>query len=327
MSIGLAVRSDVGAGAAEEDVTTLIVGATGVLGRTTALTLLAQGQRVRALVREPVRQPAVVAELQRAGAEVASGDLTDAASLERACKGALRIFVCAHSMHGRGAQRSAQVDHVGHSALLAAAMSAGVPRIVYTSDLRARDDHPIDFFRTKFELEHAVRDSTIPYTILRPAPFMEQGVHDAIGRPLLEHGFAVIVGGGDTPRNFVAAADVAAFAVLALQGDTLLRRTLDIGGPDNVSRREIAALYTLRAKQGRVFHAPLALTQAAAMLLRPWHEGFARALDIAAVPVDDPPEVFDATALLAEFGRDLTTVDRFVDERVREWRRSRVGRR
>jgi uncharacterized protein YbjT (DUF2867 family) len=308
-------------------VTILIVGATGTLGRATALNLLEDGQRVRALVREPVRAPKVVAELQRAGAEIVPGDLTDAASLENACKGALRIFACAHSLLGRGAQSSAQVDHVGHSALIAAALAAGVHRFVYTSALGAREDHPIDFFRTKHEIEQTLRESTLPYTILRPAAFMEQHVHGLLGKLILDKGFAVIFGPGRKRRNFVAARDVAAFAALALRGDDLLGRTLDIGGPDNVSTRDVAAMYLLRSKQGRVWHAPPGIARIGARVLRPLHEGIARVLEIAAVPDEDWPETFDAAPLLAEFPRKMTTLEQFVEERVRDWRRSRVGRR
>jgi uncharacterized protein YbjT (DUF2867 family) len=307
-------------------VTILIVGATGLLGRATALALLAEGQRVRVLVREPVRQPQHVSTLQQAGAELVAGDLTEPASLERACKGALRIFACAHSFFGRGRLRSAQVDHVGHSALIAAALSAGVPRFVYTSALGAREDHPIDFFRTKHEIEEGLRDSHIPYTILRPAAFMEQHVHEFLGKPLLERGFTVIFGEGRKRRNFVSVNDVAPFAVTALRDDTLLNRTLDIGGPDNISNRDIAAMYALRSHQGRVVHLPLALARVGAQVLRPFHEGVARVLDVAAVPDDDWPETFDADALLAEFPRGMMTFERFVDERVRDWRRSRAGR-
>lgn len=307
--------------------TILIVGATGQLGRATALALLEEGQRVRALVREPARMPKVVAELQRAGAELMTGDLTDAASLERACKGALRVFACAHSLLGRGAMRSAQVDHVGHSSLIAAALSAGVHRFVYTSALGAREDHPIDFYRTKFEIEQAVRESAIPYTILRPAAFMEQHVHGLLGKLILEKGFAVIFGPGRKRRNFVSVRDVAPFAVMALRGDELLNRTLDIGGPDNISNRDIAAMYMLRSKQGRVFHLPLGLARVGAQVMRPLHEGIARVLEIAAVPDADWPETFDPAPLLAEFPRKMTTVEQFVEERIRDWRRSRVGRR
>jgi uncharacterized protein YbjT (DUF2867 family) len=307
-------------------VTILIVGATGQLGRATARALLEEGQRVRVLVREPLRQPKLVAELQRAGAELVSGDLTDASSLERACKGALRIFVCAHALLGRGPQRSAQVDHVGHSSLLAAALSTGVQRFVYTSALGAREDHPIDFFRTKHEIEQAVRESTIPYTILRPASFMEQHVHEFLGRLILDKGFAVIFGPGRKRRNFVSARDVAPFAVMALRGDELLGRTLEIGGPDNISTRDVATMYMLRSRQGRVFHAPVGIARVGAQIVRPLHEGVARVLEIAAVPDEAWPESFDPAPLQSEFPRAMMTVERFVDERVREWRRARVGR-
>jgi uncharacterized protein YbjT (DUF2867 family) len=301
--------------------TILIVGATGLLGRATALALLKEGQRVRALVRDPAR----AADLQQAGAELVPGDLTDPGSLERACKGALRVFACAHSFLGRGRLRSAQVDHVGHSALIAATLTTGVPRFVYTSALGARDNHPIDFFRTKYEIEEVLRGSHIPYTILRPAAFMEQHVHEFLGKPLLDKGFTVIFGAGRKRRNFVSVRDVAPFAVTALRDDTLVNRTLDIGGPDNISTRDVAAMYALRSRQGRVFHPPLAVARVAAQMLRPFHEGVARLLEVAAVPDDDWPETFDPAALLAEFPREMMTVERFVDERVRDWRRSRVG--
>ena len=87
-------------------------------------------------------------------------------------------------------------DSARASSLLAAALSTGVQRFAYTSALGAREDHPIDFFRTKHEIEQAVRESTIPYTILRPASFMEQHVHEFLGRLILDKGFAVIFGPG-----------------------------------------------------------------------------------------------------------------------------------
>jgi hypothetical protein len=61
--------------------------------------------------------------------------------------------------------------------------------------------------------------------------------------------------------------------------------------------------------------------------VRPLHEGIARALDIAAAPDDEWPESFEPAPLLAEFPRAMTTLEKFIDDRVREWRRSRVGRR
>jgi NADH dehydrogenase len=296
----------------------LIVGATGLLGRATALPLLAQGHAVRVLVRDRAK----AGDLQRQGAEVVIGDLTDPRSLELACKGVERVFACAHSMLGRGQQASAQVDHVGHSALLVAARDAKVERFVYTSVMDARASHPIDFFRTKYEIEAVVKGSGMGFTILRPSAFMEQHVHKFNGQMLLEKGFTVIIGPGTKPRNFVAVRDVAPFAVQALAEDGLNGRTLEIGGPDNLSNSDVAAMYVVRARRGRVKHLPVGVARVMARVIRPLHEGIARVLDLSTVPDHLLHETWQPQKLLAEFARDLTSVDAFIDERVAEWRRA-----
>lgn len=295
----------------------LIVGATGLLGQATALPLLNQGHSVRALVRDRAKAK----DLQRAGAEIFIGDLTDPRSLELACKGVRRVFACAHSLLGRGSQASAQVDHVGHSALVAAARDAKVEHFVYASALGAREDHPIDFFRTKFEIEAVVKGSGMGYTILRPSAFMEAHVHRFNGQMLLEKGFCVVIGPGTKPRNFVAVRDVASFAVQALSTDDLNGRTLEIGGPDNLGNRDIAAMYQVRAHKGRIHHVSVAAAKVLAAMVRPFHEGIARVLDLSCVPDASMDETWQSQKLLAEFPRTLTTVDDFIDDRVREWRR------
>ena len=296
----------------------LIVGATGLLGRATAVPLLAQGHAVRVLVRDRAR----AADLQRAGAELFIGDLTDARSLELACRGVDRVFACAHAFLGRGRWASAQVDHVGHSALVAAARDAKVGHFVYTSIIGAREDHPIDFYRTKHEIEAVVKSSGMGYTILRPSAFMESHVHRFNGQMLLERGFTVIIGPGSKPRNFVAVRDVAPFAVQALTEDSLAGRTLEIGGPDNLGNSEVAAMYAVRAKRGRVHHVSVGAAKVLANVIRPLHEGIARVLDLSTLPETDMRESWRTQRLLAEFPRTLTTVDAFIDERVAEWRRS-----
>lgn len=300
--------------------TILIVGATGTLGRPTAMQLLEHGHSVRALVRDRSRAQ----DLRAAGAELVEGDLTDPYSLARACKGVERVFACAHGLLGRGDQSSAQVDHVGHSALVVAARDAKVEHFVYTSALGARADHPIDFWRTKREIEDVVRGSGMGFTILRPSAFMEQHVHAFNGKLLLDKGFTVIVGPGTKPRNFVAVRDVVPFALMALTADDLNGRTLEIGGPDNLSNNDVAAMYQLRVRRGKVRHLPVGVAQALATVIRPFHEGIARVLDIGCVPDRQWREEWSAKKLLDEFPRDMTTVEDFIEQRVREWRRASV---
>ncbi len=295
----------------------LIVGATGFLGRATALSLLTQGHAVRALVRDRSRAE----DLRRAGAEVVLGDLTDVLSLERACKGVTRVFACAHSMLGRGRTSSAQVDHVGHSALVVAARDAKVEHFVHTSVLGASAQHPIDFFRTKREIEDVVKQSGMGYTVLRPAAFMECHVHRFNGEILLDKGFVVLIGPATKPRNFVAVRDVVPFAVDALTTEDLTGRTLEIGGPDNVSNSDVAHMYAVRARRGHVVHLPLAVARTLAAAIRPFHEGVARVLDLATLDEAAMPETWNPRRLLEEFPRQLTGVEQFIDERVAEWRR------
>jgi len=297
----------------------LIVGASGQLGRAAARALLAQGHAVRALVRDR----ASAAPLQRAGVNLALGDLTDPRSLELACQGVERVFACAHSLLGRGPNASAQVDHVGHSALVVAAREAKVERLVYTSVMGAREDHPIDFYRSKREIEAVVAGSGMGFTILRPSAFMETHVHRFNGQMLLERGFTVIIGPGTKPRNFVAVRDVARLAFQALTEDGLNGRTIDIGGPANFSNNEVAAKYVSRVRRGRVHHLPLGAARVLAGLIRPLHEGVARVLDLATVPEHLMRETWHPQQLLAEFAHPLTTVDEFIDERMAAWRRER----
>ena len=98
----------------------LVVGATGVLGRSVVRRLLAAGVAVRALARTPEH----AAGLANQGAEVVEGDLVDAGSLERACAGTDRVLAAAHSLLGRGRYRSDRVDGAGHRALIDAARAA-----------------------------------------------------------------------------------------------------------------------------------------------------------------------------------------------------------
>lgn len=296
--------------------TILVVGAGGTLGHATTRQLLGKGHAVRALVRDRAKAE----PLRKLGAEVVTGDLTDPPSLARACKGASRVFACAHGLLGRGEHSSAQVDHVGHSALVVAAREAKVEHFVYTSALGAADDHPIDFFRTKHEIEGVVKDSGMGFTILRPAAFMETHVHRFNGQFLLDRGFVVLIGPAIQPRNFVAVRDVVPFAVIALTEDGLAGRTLEIGGPDNLSNRQVAHMYAVRARlpPGRVKHLPRGMARLIASAARPLHEGVARMLDIALLDAD---QSWSASRLLAEFPLKLTGVEDFIDEQVAAWRR------
>lgn len=298
----------------------LVVGATGALGRPVVRLLRERGVPVRALS----RHPAQAADLATLGAEVVAGDLTDAASLQRACTGVQRVLAAAHGLLGRGRWRSEAVDDAGHRALFAAAKAAGVERLVYTSAHGAAPEHPVDFFRTKHAVEQALAASGLPHVILRPTAFMEQHVHLFNGKGLLDKGKAQLIGPGTKPRNFVAAGDVAQFAVRALLEDPPPFQVLAIGGPGHFSNTQVAELYAREAGiPARIFRLPVGAARFIAALAAPLHPGVARVLRLSSLPDAAYSERFDGAAdLERRWGITLTRLEQFVRERVSE---SRAG--
>ncbi len=115
--------------------TVLVTGATGFTGGHLAATLARRGHHVRALVRVRSRERFQVSPLPALGVELVEGDLADPASLERATRGVEVVYHIAATYREAGqpdeAYRRVNVD--GTRALLEAARSAGVRRVVHCS--------------------------------------------------------------------------------------------------------------------------------------------------------------------------------------------------
>ena len=107
---------------------TLVTGASGFVGWHVARLLLERGHRVRALVRPGSRIP----ELD---VETVTGDLRDPVSLERAVAGCGIVFHVAadYRLWSKDSREMYRTNVEGVRNMLAAAQSAGVDRVVYTS--------------------------------------------------------------------------------------------------------------------------------------------------------------------------------------------------
>ena len=290
----------------------LIVGATGVLGQVAAHQLLQAGYRVRLLTRVPARARA----LASAGAEVVAGDLTDPPTLLPALCGVETVLTAAHGLLGRGKYRSERVDDAGHRALIDAARQAGVKHFIYTSVHGASPTHPIDFYRTKYRIEQYLRQSELPFSILRPSAFMEWHAHNLLGKSILEKGSTIIFGSGTNPTNFVAAQDIAQLVLHLLADEKVRNRLILIGGPTNPTRNEVAALYGQRAGiTAKVRHLPVGMLRVMATALRPFHPGISRVLRMGA-EADAQDQTLDMTDTLRLFPLALTSLEAFVAEQV-----------
>ena len=159
----------------------LLTGATGFIGLTLAERLRARGVSVRALVRPTSR----VAELGGLGVELASGDVTDARSLEKAVEGCEVVAHLAGLTRALGPEQYRRVNVLGTRNLAAACLGARPrPVLVLVSSLaaagpapdgrpRSEEDPPApvsNYGRSKLEGENEVRAlaDRLEATVVRP---------------------------------------------------------------------------------------------------------------------------------------------------------------
>jgi dihydroflavonol-4-reductase len=111
--------------------TTLVTGAAGFLGSHVTRQLVARGENVRVLMR-PSSSNRAISDLSL---EYVTGDLRDAASLERAMNGVQRVFHVAadYRLWAKNPQDIYDSNVGGTKNLLAAAKTAGVEQLIYTS--------------------------------------------------------------------------------------------------------------------------------------------------------------------------------------------------
>lgn len=290
----------------------LIVGGTGALGSAAARLLLQRGRKVRIMTRDPQKAEG----LKKLGADIVQGDLCDKASLAGACDNVEAVLAAAHSIMGRGAAASSNVDSLGHKWLINAAKEAGVRQFVYTSAFGAAPTHPAQFYRIKHEVEQYLQHSSLAYTILRPTAFIDSHAHMLIGQPILEKGKVSLFGAGENPRNFVAAHDVAQFALLALNMPQMAGKVIEVGGPENWTNMEVVRLYErLAGRQAKVAHVPLGALRVMAPVVRPFHPGLSQVMT-SSIWFETTDQTFDPRPTLQKYPIPLTRLTDWVEKQV-----------
>jgi len=273
----------------------LVAGGTGHLG--TELIPLLTGRRlpVRVLTRDAARARRAVGDQ----VELAEGDVRDPRSLVAACEG-VDCVVSAVTGFGPGGAGPRLIDHQGNLNLIAAAQSSGAGRFVLLSMVGASSDHPMELLRMKHRAEEALKASRLDWTILRPTVFMELWA-SILGDPIVRGGRTVVVGRGDNPVNFISAGDIARFVELAVRDPRLRHRTIEIGGPDNLTFNQVVeAIESAAGRKARVSHLPLPLMRIASRLMAAFRPDLAGLIQ-AGVVTDMRDMTFDPTSLRREY--------------------------
>lgn len=224
----------------------LLTGATGFVGGRLRLVLRARGVVTRCLVRPAERF--LIGDADRPDLEVVEGDLLDPASLERAMAGMEVAYYLVHSMGGRSVtQYRAYLERDVRAArnFVSAADAAGLERIVYLSGLGETGDNLSAHLSSRQEVGRILQSGRAKTTILRAANIIGAGgAPFEMLRHLVERLPVMICPRWiDTRCQPIAVENALDYLIGCLFQPLTAGLTLDIGGPDIITYRELMSIY------------------------------------------------------------------------------------
>jgi uncharacterized protein YbjT (DUF2867 family) len=240
----------------------LVVGGTGMLGGQVVAELLSRGDRVRALVRPSSDARA----LERAGAEIARGDMMDSASLLKAMDGADAVISTAagYTRHSKG--DTDEIDTIGNRNLADAASRSGVRRFVLTSILTCDQTPQVPHFWHKKLAEDRLEELGVPFVSLRPGAFLDMIAQ--MGGDRFAKRRLMWFGSPTVPLTFVLTQDLAGYLADAVDAPGVEGQRIDIGWDRPVSIEEIAQISgRLLGQRVRVWTIPAGLINTAGALV------------------------------------------------------------
>jgi len=178
-----------------------------------------------------IRNPAQVADVQKAGAEAVVCDLEAASADELAAllSGADAVVFAAGAGPGSGAPRKDSVDRAASVLMADAAQRAGVRRFVQVSSMGAgqpprpgSDEVWAAYITAKTAAEADLRARNLDWTILRPGGLTDA---PATGR--------IRLAPPPVPRGSIPRADVAAVITALLDNPGTRHQTLELVGGDS----------------------------------------------------------------------------------------------
>lgn len=232
----------------EQNRTVAVLGATGYIGGRLVTALLDEGWKVRAVGRnaEKLRCRPFAAH---PNVEPVQADALDQAALTEALRGCHAAYYLVHSMLP-GVKDFEERDKRAAIVMRDASQAAGLERILYLGGLGDMGKDLSDHLKSRMEVGEILGSGTVPLTWLRAAMIIGSGSASfEILRYLVDR-LPIMV----TPAwvnslcQPIAVTNVLEYLVGCLNQPETMGRTLDIGGPDILSYRELFDVYARVAK-------------------------------------------------------------------------------
>lgn len=218
----------------------MLTGATGLVGSALLRRLVAEGQPVRCLVRDPRRLGP-----QRVRVQIALGDLADPPSFRNAMRGVRTVVHLAASTRDQPRGSIEELAAIATWRMVEAAQRAGVEHFVFFSALGASAHHRARLFRAKALAEQAVRESDMRTTVIAPSLVYAPGDRWLTLIERLSLLPAVPISGrGHAVCQPIWAEDVAGCVVAALSenggtGDRPAHERYELAGPQTLTYSEV----------------------------------------------------------------------------------------
>ena len=243
----------------------LVTGGTGFVGPKIVHALRAEGRDVRALAHRPDR----ARRLADWGVEIVPGDVTDPASLRAALDGCTHVVHLVAIIKGRPDDFE-RVMSQGTRNLVQAAVDTNVERFVLMSALGTSSaTETVPYFRAKWEMERAVRESGLEHVIFRPSFVFgrDGGVLPTFVKQVRFSPAVTVIGPGLQRSQPIWVDDVAAYFARAIDEARAANCTFDLGGPDTVTWNELyLRIASVLGKRRKLVHVPFPVARAGARL-------------------------------------------------------------
>lgn len=243
----------------------LVAGAGGLLGRLVVAELVVRGHLVRAAVhrRRSTGDHRGAVEFRRIDALRPAAWMGTCDTIDVVVS-ALGASVNPSPFAGWRPYTS--VDAPANIALLEEAQRAGVRRFVYVSVIGADSYRWLNYAEGHERVVDALRQSGMPATVIRPT-----GFYAAMGDLVrfARRGAVPVIGDGACKSNPIHEADLAIVTAECAAETAPGFREVNIGGPEEMTRREIAALtFEALGKKPKLVHVPSGVVRAMGHVLR-----------------------------------------------------------
>ncbi len=238
----------------------LITGASGFIGCRLAEIL---SQRTGYQVRSAVHNPANASRIARLDTEMVQADLGDKESVQRIVAGCDAIVHCAIGTETGNPKRVFEITVGGTKNLLRAAQASGLEHLVHISTIAVHSDHhtgTIDeqtptqpgegntYGASKLAAELAVRNGSVPFTVIRPGCVYGPYGKTFITNPIraMAEGRLVLSGAEHTPSNTVYVDSLCEAIVRSLENKISLGKTYTLADDDGMTWGEFYRYFANR---------------------------------------------------------------------------------